>query len=189
MATFFMSHSKGDKRGRLFFDQIFASTHHQAYWYSFEGPVPPHASSIKTAIKQSCAMFVILSEKMDNNHTRAWVGYEVGLMAGRDLTTWVFEYVDDDVNVPVPFVSGFLQYTKKLEKKNQGIYLKLINALGGFGTDDGENLMAEVMGTLSNISCPYEDCIAPYSIYNLSKEFDCPVCKRGITLATKFGLP
>ena len=192
MATIFMSHSRNDERGRKFFDTLFAATPHEAYWYSFEGPAPPHGPSIYNAIKResTVAMFVVLSPEMDNEHTRAWVGYEVGLATALNKYIFVFEHEDENVNVnvPVPNLSGYFLYPTKLERKDEGPFLPLITFLGDTLDDSRINALALQMKIQSKfshyVSCYYENCKAPYTVYTKEKltSFNCPVCRKSMKI-------
>lgn len=128
-----MSHSKDDEVGRTFFDKLFSSSVHHAYWYSWEGPKPPHANSIREAIDKSASVFVILSKQMDQPHTRSWVSYEVGIACGLNKRVWVFEpenIAPDFIDVPVPFLTGYIQYPLKLNKKRTFPYNNLVESAG-----------------------------------------------------------
>ena len=177
MARVFISHSKDDKKGRIFFDKLFSSSQHQAYWYSWEGPTPPHAKTLLEALKASSALFVILSKKMEKKHTRSWVGYEVGLAAALQKNVWVFEPINSSVNVPVPYITGYIQYPEKLDSKNTFPYANIVESAGmEIPTDPDSSTLPQFVSNF----CPYEDCKAPFYRYVYKMELECPVCKRRI---------
>ena len=82
--------------------------------------MPPHAKTLLEAIKGSSALFVLLSKPMEKEFTRSWVGYEVGLAAALNKNVWVFEPIsssNDFIDVLVPYLTGYIQYPEKLDKK------------------------------------------------------------------------
>lgn len=173
-----MSHSKDDKKGCSFFDKLFSSYQHEAYWYSWEGPKPPHAKTLLEAIKGSSALFVLLSKPMEKEFTRSWVGYEVGLAAALNKNVWVFEPIsssNDFIDVPVPYLTGYIQYPEKLDKKKIFPYADIVSTAGAVIPKDPD--LTTLPHFLSNF-CPYENCKAPFYRYVHHKNWRCPVCRR-----------
>lgn len=195
MATIFVSHSREDSEGRLYFDKLFASSHHKLYWYSWEGPRPPHALTLRKAIAQSASVFVVLSPEMDKPQTRSWVGYEVGIASGLNKNVWVFEKAGawtQPVDVPVPFVSGYVQRFEQLPARQIFPFAQLADGAGisipgrwpltpaqnaPFSSTDDPASNAE----RRDVECPYPDCRAAYAAYLYQTGFNCPVCRRQIT--------
>jgi len=92
MSQIFVSHSAKDKGTVDFFSNAFAGTKVRAVFEEFEkiltGEITP--SKVITDIESSKAIFVILSENVQNiPHTRDWVLWETGVATNRDI--WVFE--------------------------------------------------------------------------------------------------
>ena len=175
MGRIFISHSKDDDEGRKFFDKFLASVEHQGYWYSWEGPTPPHAQTLIEAIKASESMFVILSRPMENPQTRSWVGYEVGVAAALKKKVWVFESEGSMIDVPVPFVTGYIQYPKVIPKKKTFPYLQIIEAAGGNIPKEPDP--TQIPRFVSHF-CAYPECSSPYYRYVLHETFSCPTCRK-----------
>jgi len=96
MAQIFISHSGKDKDLRDFFSNTFAGTKVKAIFEEFEKIFTSKVTSgqIKEDIKNSKAVFVILSQNVQNTpHTRDWVGWETGVAEGiaKNKDIWVFE--------------------------------------------------------------------------------------------------
>ncbi len=180
MGRIFISHSREDDEGRRFFDKILASVEHQGYWYSWEGPTPPHAQTLIEAIKASESMFVLLSKPMENPQTRSWVGYEVGVAAALKKKVWVFEPEEIKIDVPVPFVTGYIQYPKTLKQKNIFPYHTIIRDAGAnIPEDPSPNETPLFLSTF----CAYEDCRSPFFRYVSQDSFRCPSCRRELLAA------
>ncbi len=176
----FMSHSKDDQNGRDFFDKLFSSTEHRAFWYSWEGPKPPHAKSIRDAIEGSASVFVILSKPMEKPYTRSWVGYEVGIASGLNKNVWVFEPAwikPDFVDVPVPFLTGYIQYPQKIDKKTIFPYISLVESAGTAIPKDPD---PKSLPLFKLVTCPNKDCRAQYYRFVFGGNYKCPVCRGGI---------
>lgn len=101
MAQIFISHSAKDKELKDFFNQAFATSSVNAKYEEIEklykGTITTQA--IQQDITFSSAVFVLLSQNVDSlDHTRDWIGYEVGYAKGAqggNKDVWVFEHVND----------------------------------------------------------------------------------------------
>lgn len=94
MAKVFLSHSQRDKDLIHFFLEAFAGTKVKPELEEFEKPLPSGVTAEKIAadIKSSNALFVLLSENVENlPYTRDWVTWECGNAINKDI--WVFEPV------------------------------------------------------------------------------------------------
>jgi len=176
MARVFMSHSRTDKIGQNLFNKLFGTCDHEAYWYSFEGPTPPHAKTLLEAIKGSASVFVILSRPMTEPHTRSWVGYEVGIAASLGKNVWVFEQKDTEyVQVPVPYLTGYIQYPKEIEQKDTYPFADIVKTAGLKIPGLKVNVKSPIF---HSTFCQYEDCQAPYYVWVYDTKYLCPVCRR-----------
>lgn len=182
MAQVFISHSKDDKKGRLFFDKLFADAKYDPYWYSWKGPEPPHAITIKKAIKNSTSVFVILSEHMVNHYTQSWVGYEVGIAAAFNKNVWVFESNREHIDVPVPYVTGYVQFPEGIKRRNTYPYINLVESGGSRKPSINSQQIQLGSQKFVNDICPNINCKSSYYRYSLSKQFKCPVCRDIIYL-------
>lgn len=101
MAQIFISHSAQDQELKNFFNQAFATSSVNAKYEEIEqlykGVIT--TQDVQNDIRNSTAVFVLLSHNVDTlDHTRDWVGYEVGYAKGAqgaNKDVWVFEHVND----------------------------------------------------------------------------------------------
>ena len=178
MAQVFISHSKDDEEGREFFNNIFSSINHKGFWYSWEGPEPPHALTLLNEIKKSQSLFVVLSYSMEQPQTRSWVGYEVGIAVALKKNVWVFEPENGYINVPVPYVTGYVQFPQQIENLKIFPYYHILNSAG-------KEIPQTIDPSTNNLimtTCTYSDCKAEYYTYILRSSFLCPVCRREIEI-------
>lgn len=92
MAQIFISHSQRDTDIIHFFLEAFAGTKVKPHLEELEKELPSGvtAEKIEGDIQASNAVFVLLSEKVENlKHTRDWVTWECGTAKNKDI--WVFE--------------------------------------------------------------------------------------------------
>lgn len=177
----FVSHSKSDKNGITFVDTIFSGVENLAYFYSYQGPTPPHAQTLKNVITTECKSLLVLlsSYLLSKKHTASWVSYEVGIAHATGLNVWVFESIGDEpVEMPVPYVSAYVQRKKYLELRSTFPY----DTIGDFagtkipeGPDGNSKNGCKYYG---KITCPNEDCKAQYSIFLEKNRYQCPVCRK-----------
>jgi len=183
MAQVFISHSKDDNISQNFFDKLFRSVNHKAFWYSWEGPTPPHAETLIKAINNSASLFVVLSKSMEKPHTRSWIGYEVGIASALNKNVWVFEPENEFYNVPVPYVTGYFQFPKLLEKLKTYPFYNLVETAGTeinlLGKPQIRPGFIEFIN-LYNTRCSHKDCKASYYVEDKQKSITikCPVCRR-----------
>lgn len=176
MARVFATHSSQDTDGQAFFDRIFGSVNHEIYWYAWQGPKPPHAQALHDSIFRSNGLFVILSQQMDQPHTRPWVGYEVGIAKALGKQVWVFERADfQAVDVPVPFVTGYIQRPESLPSLRTEPFYSIAKNAGRL-----VDYQARALG-LQLMTCPYDVCRAMYYVHLINNDFACPVCRQGIS--------
>lgn len=178
----FMSHSKKDKSGQNFFDELFSrhDTGYRPFWYSYEVPNPPHAETIFTVMSASFALFVVLSEHMMNRYTLAWVGYEVGLAKALKLPIYVFEKEDyNPVPIPIPGATAYFRRPTKIENRKDFPIDEITKSISV--SKDELRFKNGPSGILFAI-CPYQDCKAEYHFYPLkkTKRFLCATCRREV---------
>lgn len=92
MAQIFISHSKKDKDIIHFFLEAFAGTKVKPHLEELEKEAPSGitAQKIEKDIQASNAVFVLLSENVENlKHTRDWVTWECGIAINKPV--WIFE--------------------------------------------------------------------------------------------------
>ena len=114
----FVSHSNDDKEGQLFLNMVFSlpSSNFKPYFYAAMGRKTPHAESLRTHIRESAALFLLLSRNMLRPRTLQWVGYEVGIAAERGLPIVVIEPKDDaPIQIPVPGTTHYALRPRQAE--------------------------------------------------------------------------
>jgi hypothetical protein len=95
MAQIFVSHSQRDKNIIHFFLEAFAGTKVKPHLEELEKELPTGvtAQKIEQDIQSSNAVFVLLSEDVENlKQTRDWVNWECGTAKNKDI--WIFEPVE-----------------------------------------------------------------------------------------------
>jgi hypothetical protein len=101
MAQIFISHSARDEQLKECFNKAFATSSVNAKYEEIEqldkGTITTEA--IEQDITISSAVFTLLSKTVDSlDHTRDWIGYEVGYAKGAkggNKDVWVFEHIND----------------------------------------------------------------------------------------------
>lgn len=202
MAQIFVSHSRRDKEIIHFFLEAFAGTKVKPHLEELETEVPTgvNASKIAADIQMSNAVFVLLSQNVENlSHTRDWINWECGTASNKDI--WVFEPLETlgNVRVVVPRVNHYVLFERTDEWRKYvrtliGTYddshvIPTLSAATGGGALIGEAPGAAIgfavglVGLLLlNISKPSFgvpvrcwNCLANYKIHRYGN-FRCPVC-------------
>jgi hypothetical protein len=198
----FVSHSRDDVEGRLFVHDLFLKSGFAPDFYPLENKGPPHAEPIRDRIREATSVFVLLSPPMaERRHTRAWVGYEVGIAAERGLPVVVIEPEGGHVNLPVP---GATHYLRRPQSALGGLSpaWRHIAKTGGLLVDrewsaDAETLGEKVLEFLYNAAtadkdtsglftraiCEFKDCrsrfYVPDSLFG-SDRVPCPSCRTEV---------
>jgi hypothetical protein len=177
--TVFMAHSKEDSEGREFFDRLFSGAGVRAYWYPYpEGPTIPHSKGIRRAIKESSAVFVVLSKPMEvHPHIRSWVSFESGIAVGLDRPIWVFERFDEFVDIPVPGAFGYLQRPLTTTQLQTFPFGRIISSAGTrYPPAEGSDVWFHAI-------CRHSDCGERFVAYVLDASIArCPTCRREGTI-------
>lgn len=118
MAQIFVSHSKNDKDIIHFFLEAFAGTKVKPHLEELEKELPTGvtAEKIDQDIQTSNALFVLLSENVENlKHTRDWVNWECGTAKNKDI--WVFEPFEamGKIRVIVPRFNHYVLFERSDE--------------------------------------------------------------------------
>ncbi len=179
----FISHSKDDPR-LGFFHKVFSGVSTKADWMEYEDIMPPPFLSIKNKINQCDALFVILSEYLEERlHTANWVAFEIGLAANhmvippypasifpvpKGMDVYVFEPIDNPINFAVPYCTYYARYNPS--DIGQIKALKRIVEL------------APNHNSGSVIKCPYPNCQLEFKLLSNDPQFNCPACKKEIEL-------
>jgi hypothetical protein len=132
MVQFFNSHTKKDKEFCDDFDRICVREGIQVFRSEFEEIEKPAWESIKNAIDNSVALFVLIGKELvesensgdlDWRHTQNWIAFEIGLACKKGIDVWA---VCDDVstNYPIPYINNYL--TVSLKRPDTSKYLRAI---------------------------------------------------------------
>ena len=126
MAQIFISHSKKDKEVIHFFLEAFAGTKVKPHLEELEKEIPTgvNAQKIEKDIQTSNAVFVLLTENVENiKHTRDWITWECGTALNKPI--WIFEPYESlgKISVVVPRFNHYalFQLTEEWRK-----YLRVI---------------------------------------------------------------
>lgn len=201
LSKIFVSHSKDDLEGQNFLHAVFSleDSRFRPFFYAVAGPKAPRARTLRDHIRESKALFVLLSEKMNNPHTISWLGFEIGLATQQGLPIVVIE---PDYRAPIPIpVPSTTHYTlrPKLPRSLSGTIWAAIGRTAciepaalpktpreGFwgGLADFLEFVAEktfaVEGRFQRAQCRHEDCRAEFFVPTLmiQEKYFCPVCRR-----------
>jgi hypothetical protein len=136
MAQIFISHSAKDKELVAFLSKAFASTKVKAVFEEFEaiGKAPPNAQQIANHIRESNAVFVLLSRNVEElKHTRDWVAYEGGVATATALQTnkdiWVLEPLGETegISVVIPHFRHYVCFDHS-DERWQAYLTQIINS-------------------------------------------------------------
>lgn len=166
--------------GRTFFDRLFASAGVRANWYPYTGgPTFPHSKGIREAIATASSLFVVLSKPMvDLPHVRSWVSFEAGLAVGLGRPVWVFEPIDEQIEIPVPGAFAYLQRPLQTSTLRTFPYETIIGSAGTRFPDPGES------DVWFYAICRGLDCGERFVAHVLdSSTARCPACRKTGTLS------
>lgn len=158
MAQIFISHSAKDTELVAFLNRAFAPTHVRSVLAEFDAISRgrPDAARIMNEIRQSNAVFVVLSRTVEElKHTRDWVAWESGVAATAALQTnkdvWVIEPVADleALSIVIPHFRHYIAvdptlplwqayFTQIINSYDDSHFLKAISAGAAAGGVIGE---------------------------------------------------
>lgn len=202
--TVFVTHSRYDEEGRLFTHELFQGSGFAPDFYPLRNNGPPHAEQVRDRIRKATSVFVVLSPEMigpKRTHTRAWVGYEVGIATERGLPVVVVEPEGKDIYLPVP---GATHYIRRRRSVLDGLSpaWKHLARTGGllverdWATDaetTGEKILEflynvaaaemDTSGLFKRVTCEYPECrsrfYAPDSLFG-AERIPCPSCRKEV---------
>ncbi|MHB1680770.1 MAG: hypothetical protein ACYCTB_09750 [bacterium] len=208
MAEIFISHSQLDDELKNFFAKVFSSTKVRAIWEEYEKIInlePITSEKIIEDIKRSNAVFIILSQNIENNqHTRGWINWESGVGSVQNKDIWVFEpfeqlgknktivphlshYVLFEINDPwFSYINQIINSYNDLNVfASMPTKLTELTTLGGLA---GAIVADKSNGGHTGIEIKCNDCSSIYNIhFPIFKEysqfnFRCPVCNITLSL-------
>jgi len=198
----FVSHSRFDDEGRLFIHDLFRGSKFHPDFYPLENPGPPHALPIRDRVARAASLFLVLSPPMvEKPHTRAWVGYEVGIAADRGIPVVVIEPEGTVVDLHVPGAThyirrphGVLDGLSPAWKHIAASAGDLVDSEPASGADAvGEKILEflynvanadkDSSGLFTRVRCDHADCRTPFyvpdGLYGAAR-IPCPSRRRTV---------
>jgi len=211
MARIFVSHSSKDEEIKSFFLRAFAGTNVKPIFEELEEKplTGVNTQKIKTDILMANAVFVLLSENVENlKNTRDWIGWECGIAENKPI--WIFEPSNSlhKVSVVVPRFNDYVMYDMNdtwreyirtlISSYDDSHILPLLSAATGGGAilNDKDRGTGAVIGFLAGIGglivnsvmkkplgigVHCTKCFAVYKIHRFG-EFRCAVCNAQLYL-------
>lgn len=211
MAQIFVSHSQKDKDIIHFFLEAFAGTKVKPHLEELEKEPPTGvtADKIDRDIQASNAVFVLLSENVENlKHTRDWVNWECGVAKNKEI--WIFEPFEalGRISVVVPRFNHYVLFERTLEWRQYLLSIieshddshviptlaastaggALINekkpgagAAVGFAIGLGALILHDISKPSLGVDVKCWKCSSNYKIHRYGK-FRCPACNAASIL-------
>lgn len=186
MRQIFVSHTKKDVDFCDKFDVVCARIGIRAFRSEFEDITPPPYKTIRNAMANSVALFLLVGKELVKNqsvgglewaYTQNWIAYEIGLACQRGIDVWAI--CDDvEINFPMPYITNL--FTVSIKQKGAFDYIK--DVLSEYV--QGRNFAfpsKSLRGGKAAISCPYEDCRIGFNYHVHWKKGDetrCPHCLK-----------
>jgi len=179
----FVSHTKDDKEFCDMFDVACARVGLRAFRSEFETIGTPQWKTIKEAMKQSRAMFLLVGKQLtahqaspnaDWKYTQNWIAYETGLACQAGIDVWVI-CNNVEINFPVPYFNNYEVWG--VSTKKQVEFLRAI--LNRY--NNGETFPVPTWGR--DTHCPHKDCGIEFNLHSVldpGKVIKCPQCLRDI---------
>lgn len=200
----FISHSRHDDQGRLFVSDLFRGSGFEPDFYPLENKGPPHAEQIRNRIRLSTSIFVVLSDLMlgeNRKHTRAWVGYEVGIATERNMPVVVVEPEGVKIDLPVPGATHYIRRPRNALDGLSAAWKHLAKTAGLLVESEsswdaetpGEKILEflynvatadfDTSGLFKRAKCEYTDCLSrfyvPDGLFG-SARIPCPSCRTEV---------
>jgi len=182
----FESHTKLDEETCNKFDIIAAREGMKVFRSEYETIEAPAWNTIKTEMKRSVALFLLVGPKLVESQeeavakewkfTQNWIAYEVGLACALGIDVWVL--CDGVViNFPIPYLNNYS--VGKFEIKKYEFERSVLRTYLNGGTYP--------LGIWDrDVSCPYTDCGAKFNFHTIMDKDDkvpCPTCLRKLVFA------
>jgi len=184
LARIFLSHSKEDREIRDFFLKIGGLAGVEMKAVEFEYFPPPAWEYIRNQLYTSDALFLLLGPNVLDRgiYTQNWISFEVGLACDMARTLekdiWVFEQLQHPIRFPVPYLNHYVLYDPN--NRTHLDYIRgIMEAYKPFPP------LRRIPQGIREVACPYDDCKIKFKLHTDVKEFNCPTCRRGISLKTK----
>ena len=173
------------------------------YQYNVNG-LTPAWSEIRDSIKNSQAVFIVLSNNLSSSsHTQNWVGLEVGIACSFGKRVYVFEELHRVTSFPIPYLTDYVPYDLQdpqlrtlISSVARGYNFQpqrsAILGLGGLGAllfGPPGLVGGAILGALSkqpqhppyiHLVCYHLDCKTRFNSYVWLEQMECPACRRGL---------
>ena len=189
--TIFISHTKADVGFLDAFDRVVARVGIRAFRSEFETITTPAWETIKKAMQQSSAMFLLVGTQLvayqtyhppEWEYTRNWIAFEIGLACQRRIDVWVVCDEGIELNFPVPYFNNYAPF--------------------GISSQQNFEFMKEILSTYKRggrfpiaphgdrfVNCPYPDCGAEFNLHarlEPQMSLPCPQCLQPIVFRDGF---
>lgn len=197
----FISHSQKDDGLLRQLDSVFGNSGVSQYKASFEKQQPPVSEALRMEIEESSALFVLLGPNACSlQHTKVWIGWEVGVASECRIPIWVLEDVNTQIEMAVPSFSNYILWDSSDRSQQRNLRDILESeysnrdavedqTIRGYKTnynrsrnvqiaDDSELILSPTY-----MSCPYDSCGEHFRIwFEGPEEFNCPACAQVISI-------
>jgi hypothetical protein len=188
----FLSHSKRDEESlRPIFD-VLSKASLRTYQADFEEIGQNPAETLKQKIENSRLLMVILGPNAaELEHTKMWISWEVGVMTEVGNPIWVIEDINNQISLPVPYLTDYLLWNGK-QKYQKWQFRNILEseyaASGSIRRRAREELKKEEEKISdrdareeNKIQCI--ECGQRYRLRSHVNEFDCPACLKPLEVA------
>lgn len=197
----FISHSKDDTDLLDELDRVFGKTGTKQYRASFEDQSAPVSEDLAEEINDSRAMFVVLGPNAHaKEHTKIWIGWEVGIAVQRNIPVWIIEDISSQARMPIPGVTDYIMWNsdhgvdrrmfRDIIESEFGLQNQTYSevALAAEGLENPER-NTDIEGSVELRSqprytkCPYSECGERFKIWIKGTEnINCPSCRKSFNL-------
>jgi hypothetical protein len=188
----FISHTKDDKEFCNMFDVACARVGIKAFRSEFENIETPQWKTIKKAMENSIAMFLLVGKELVASqaspspgwkYTQNWIAYETGLACQLGIDVWVI--CDSvEINFPVPYFNNYDIWGLK-SKENIDWLKKMLSIY-----NEGKTFPAPSKTNPTRyISCPNKDCGINFNLHSVlspGTTIKCPQCLGDIVFKKGF---
>jgi len=185
----FVSHTKADKEFCDMFDVACARVGLKAFRSEFETIGTPQWETIKEAMDNSIAMFLLVGNQLvahqasptpDWKYTQNWIAYETGLACQAGIDVWVISN-NVDINFPVPYFNNYEVWGVRTKENVE--FLKSILTR----YNSGQTFPVPTWGR--NTRCPSEECGIKFNLHSTlppGTTIKCPQCLANMVFEKGF---
>ena len=194
MVQIFVSHTHKDENFCNDFDVVCAREGIKAFRSEFETIRPPAWTTIKNAIDNSVALFLLVGEGLVNNqeaqddswkYTQNWIACEIGVACQKGIDVWA---ICDNVkiNFPMPYITNYI-ISGLNSPMNSSPLREVFKGYANNKRYMCPHLFVHEGHMYGNvIQCHHTDCKMFFNLMETveqGKQITCPQCLRGFTLS------